>query len=219
MKNDRMTIARLGAAAGVGVETVRYYQRRGLLAGAGQRRRGAALRARATFAGCSSSAAPRRPASRWRRSANCWRSTAPTTAPGSANWPASASPRSTPASPSSKLPRRARAPARDLRLGAQGALPDPGGVRRHRLETTGAASDWRIRRAGSAPAKGMNDGGNEGRRMPVRRDPLSGGRASRSRGPCAIAGPVAALAGGGTVAWGGVPGRRCRADQRRDQRI
>jgi MerR family mercuric resistance operon transcriptional regulator len=31
MKND-MTIARLGAAAGVGVETVRYYQRRGLLA-------------------------------------------------------------------------------------------------------------------------------------------------------------------------------------------
>jgi MerR family mercuric resistance operon transcriptional regulator len=29
--ND-MTIARLGAAAGVGVETVRYYQRRGLLA-------------------------------------------------------------------------------------------------------------------------------------------------------------------------------------------
>jgi MerR family mercuric resistance operon transcriptional regulator len=37
MKNDLakkpdMTIARLGAAAGVGVETVRYYQRRGLLA-------------------------------------------------------------------------------------------------------------------------------------------------------------------------------------------
>ncbi len=31
MKNG-MTIARLGAAAGVGVETVRYYQRRGLLA-------------------------------------------------------------------------------------------------------------------------------------------------------------------------------------------
>jgi MerR family mercuric resistance operon transcriptional regulator len=31
VKND-MTIARLGAAAGVGVETVRYYQRRGLLA-------------------------------------------------------------------------------------------------------------------------------------------------------------------------------------------
>lgn len=31
MKQD-MTIARLGAAAGVGVETVRYYQRRGLLA-------------------------------------------------------------------------------------------------------------------------------------------------------------------------------------------
>ena len=31
MKDD-MTIARLGAAAGVGVETVRYYQRRGLLA-------------------------------------------------------------------------------------------------------------------------------------------------------------------------------------------
>src|SRR6185436_16409628 len=36
MKNDEskktpMTIARLGAAAGVGVETVRYYQRRGLL--------------------------------------------------------------------------------------------------------------------------------------------------------------------------------------------
>jgi MerR family transcriptional regulator, mercuric resistance operon regulatory protein len=31
MKTD-MTIARLGAAAGVGVETVRYYQRRGLLA-------------------------------------------------------------------------------------------------------------------------------------------------------------------------------------------
>ena len=31
MKNA-MTIARLGAAAGVGVETVRYYQRRGLLA-------------------------------------------------------------------------------------------------------------------------------------------------------------------------------------------
>ena len=31
MKSD-MTIARLGAAAGVGVETVRYYQRRGLLA-------------------------------------------------------------------------------------------------------------------------------------------------------------------------------------------
>jgi MerR family mercuric resistance operon transcriptional regulator len=30
MKDD-MTIARLGAAAGVGVETVRYYQRRGLL--------------------------------------------------------------------------------------------------------------------------------------------------------------------------------------------
>ena len=27
-----MTIARLGAAAGVGVETIRYYQRRGLLA-------------------------------------------------------------------------------------------------------------------------------------------------------------------------------------------
>jgi MerR family mercuric resistance operon transcriptional regulator len=31
-KNLGMTIARLGAAAGVGVETVRYYQRRGLLA-------------------------------------------------------------------------------------------------------------------------------------------------------------------------------------------
>jgi MerR family mercuric resistance operon transcriptional regulator len=31
-KNVGMTIARLGAAAGVGVETVRYYQRRGLLA-------------------------------------------------------------------------------------------------------------------------------------------------------------------------------------------
>ena len=31
-KNGPMTIARLGAAACVGVETVRYYQRRGLLA-------------------------------------------------------------------------------------------------------------------------------------------------------------------------------------------
>ena len=31
-KISAMTIARLGAAAGVGVETVRYYQRRGLLA-------------------------------------------------------------------------------------------------------------------------------------------------------------------------------------------
>jgi MerR family mercuric resistance operon transcriptional regulator len=31
-KNSAMTITRLGAAAGVGVETVRYYQRRGLLA-------------------------------------------------------------------------------------------------------------------------------------------------------------------------------------------
>ena len=31
-KKAPMTIARLGAAAGVGVETVRYYQRRGLLA-------------------------------------------------------------------------------------------------------------------------------------------------------------------------------------------
>jgi MerR family mercuric resistance operon transcriptional regulator len=30
-KKTAMTIARLGAAAGVGVETVRYYQRRGLL--------------------------------------------------------------------------------------------------------------------------------------------------------------------------------------------
>jgi MerR family mercuric resistance operon transcriptional regulator len=30
-KKASMTIARLGAAAGVGVETVRYYQRRGLL--------------------------------------------------------------------------------------------------------------------------------------------------------------------------------------------
>ena len=30
-KTAAMTIARLGAAAGVGVETVRYYQRRGLL--------------------------------------------------------------------------------------------------------------------------------------------------------------------------------------------
>jgi MerR family mercuric resistance operon transcriptional regulator len=30
-KKGPMTIARLGAAAGVGVETVRYYQRRGLL--------------------------------------------------------------------------------------------------------------------------------------------------------------------------------------------
>lgn len=30
-KKGSMTIARLGAAAGVGVETVRYYQRRGLL--------------------------------------------------------------------------------------------------------------------------------------------------------------------------------------------
>lgn len=30
-KKSAMTIARLGAAAGVGVETVRYYQRRGLL--------------------------------------------------------------------------------------------------------------------------------------------------------------------------------------------
>ena len=30
-KNGDLTIARLGAAAGVGVETVRYYQRRGLL--------------------------------------------------------------------------------------------------------------------------------------------------------------------------------------------
>src|ERR1700712_362918 len=32
VKKAPMTIARLGAAAGVGVETVRYYQRRGLLA-------------------------------------------------------------------------------------------------------------------------------------------------------------------------------------------
>ena len=31
VKKGPMTIARLGAAAGVGVETVRYYQRRGLL--------------------------------------------------------------------------------------------------------------------------------------------------------------------------------------------
>ena len=31
-KKTDLTIARLGAAAGVGVETVRYYQRRGLLA-------------------------------------------------------------------------------------------------------------------------------------------------------------------------------------------
>jgi MerR family mercuric resistance operon transcriptional regulator len=31
VKKTPMTIARLGAAAGVGVETVRYYQRRGLL--------------------------------------------------------------------------------------------------------------------------------------------------------------------------------------------
>jgi MerR family transcriptional regulator, mercuric resistance operon regulatory protein len=31
-EKSAMTIARLGAAAGVGVETVRYYQRRGLLA-------------------------------------------------------------------------------------------------------------------------------------------------------------------------------------------
>ena len=31
-KKPDLTIARLGAAAGVGVETVRYYQRRGLLA-------------------------------------------------------------------------------------------------------------------------------------------------------------------------------------------
>lgn len=31
-KKANLTIARLGAAAGVGVETVRYYQRRGLLA-------------------------------------------------------------------------------------------------------------------------------------------------------------------------------------------
>ena len=31
-KKTSLTIARLGAAAGVGVETVRYYQRRGLLA-------------------------------------------------------------------------------------------------------------------------------------------------------------------------------------------
>ena len=31
-RNNDLTIARLGAAAGVGVETVRYYQRRGLLA-------------------------------------------------------------------------------------------------------------------------------------------------------------------------------------------
>ncbi len=31
-KKADLTIARLGAAAGVGVETVRYYQRRGLLA-------------------------------------------------------------------------------------------------------------------------------------------------------------------------------------------
>ena len=31
-KKAAMTIARLGAAAGVGVETVRYYQRRGLIA-------------------------------------------------------------------------------------------------------------------------------------------------------------------------------------------
>jgi len=32
LKKAPITIARLGAAAGVGVETVRYYQRRGLLA-------------------------------------------------------------------------------------------------------------------------------------------------------------------------------------------
>lgn len=32
MKSTGLTIARLAAAAGVGVETVRYYQRRGLLA-------------------------------------------------------------------------------------------------------------------------------------------------------------------------------------------
>lgn len=32
VRDGDMTIARLGAAAGVGVETVRYYQRRGLLA-------------------------------------------------------------------------------------------------------------------------------------------------------------------------------------------
>ena len=32
MKTGGMTIAKLGSAAGVGVETVRYYQRRGLMA-------------------------------------------------------------------------------------------------------------------------------------------------------------------------------------------
>ena len=46
-KKTAITIARLGAAAGVGVETVRYYQRRGLLqvpagGGAGRALRGAA---------------------------------------------------------------------------------------------------------------------------------------------------------------------------------
>jgi len=123
-----MTIARLGAAAGVGVETVRYYQRRGLLA---CRRAPARCGAtgRRTCAGCASSDARRRPASPRgdRRIAGARPHRRPRRV---ASWPARAWPRSTPALPSSnRHAPRSNASVRAAPPTAR-AVPDPGGVRR-----------------------------------------------------------------------------------------
>jgi hypothetical protein len=113
LKKSAMTIARLGAAAGVGVETVRYYQRRGLLpvpASAGAVRRYDAqdvrrlLFIRRAQAAGFTLEAPRRARSADLRAGS--------------------------------IARRPRTIACDLRVRTKGAVPDPGGVRR------GAVTRW-----------------------------------------------------------------------------
>jgi hypothetical protein len=75
--ND-LTIGKFAAAGNVGVETVRFYQRKGLLATPkrldGIRRYGAG------------DVEPRQRDFRWRRSASCSRSIQPKIAPPRANW-------------------------------------------------------------------------------------------------------------------------------------
>ena len=64
-----MTIGKLARATGVGVETVRFYQRRGLLRHPGTAAFGVTIRR--TFGGYNSFARPRPQASRSERSASC----------------------------------------------------------------------------------------------------------------------------------------------------
>ena len=69
-----MNIGQLARQAGVPIDTVRYYERQQLLPTAARSVGATASSVSRTCAGCASSAAPRRWASAWNKSPNCWHS-------------------------------------------------------------------------------------------------------------------------------------------------